>query len=119
MLKHPSEDQEQRTVVDWLKAHRIRHYATPNMAQRSYKLAQWYKLLGMSAGVPDLCIPVPKGPYHGMYIEMKSKAKSAKTSQAQEEWINYLSAVGYFVPVCRGADEAIAQLNHYLFNDNF
>ena len=32
------------------------------------------KAIGVKKGVPDLSLPVPRGRYHGLYIEMKNDA---------------------------------------------
>ena len=68
--------------------------------------------MGVKAGVPDLCLPVPRGGYAGLYIEMKYGKN--KTTEKQEEWIHSLIEQGYLVKVCWGGQEATATLEEYL-----
>ena len=43
----------------------------PNGGSRNQLEARNLKLQGVKSGVPDICLPVPRGKYHGLYIEMK------------------------------------------------
>ncbi len=70
------------------------------------------KAMGVKKGVPDLCLPVPRGNYCGLYIEMKSL--SGKARQEQQWWIEELNAQGYLAIVCNGYMEAINALKEYL-----
>lgn len=67
---------------------------------------------GVKKGVPDLCLPVPRGDYHGLYIEMKTQR--GKTSDAQGWWGDKLTEQGYFWEVCHGWESAIRVLEWYL-----
>ena len=111
-----SEHSEQCAVVEWLQWHKIRHYAVPNGGSRNKAEAARLKAEGVSPGVPDLCIPVPTGGAHGLYIEMKFGKN--KTSETQDEWISYLSGVGYTCAVCYSADAAISIVKSYLDSKN-
>lgn len=46
-------------------------YHTPNGGSRNVIEAVNLKAQGVRSGVPDICLPVPKGKYHGLYIELK------------------------------------------------
>src|SRR5699024_826416 len=46
-------------------------HAVPNGGARNIVVARKLKAEGVQRGVPDLCLPVPRGPYHGLYIELK------------------------------------------------
>ena len=74
------------------------------------------KAEGIKAGVPDLCLPVPRGKYHGAYIEMKRR-KGSKTTKEQEEWLSALALQGYAVAVCKGWEEAAKFIKKYLEGD--
>ena len=74
--------------------------------------AKHLKQQGVKAGVPDLCLPVPRGRYHGLYIEMKTE--DGHTSSDQEWWGEKLSAQGYAWKVCHGWEAATAVLAWYL-----
>lgn len=67
---------------------------------------------GVKKGVPDLCLPVPKGVYHGLYIELKTE--KGRTSQAQDWWGEKLREQGYFWEVCHGWQSATRVLEWYL-----
>lgn len=70
------------------------------------------KTMGVKKGVPDLCLPVARGGFHGMYIEMKTP--SGKASDAQRWWMMELTKQGYRAVVCHGYDAAVAELCWYL-----
>lgn len=88
---------------------------------------------GVKAGVPDLCLPVPRpkpnafdGPsnckYHGLYIELKRPKSEHKrkgvASIAQDDWQAHLSSVGYRVAVSYGWEHARDCLLQYLGRSN-
>lgn len=87
-------------------------YAIPNGGQRDPRVARMMVAEGVSKGVPDLCLPVPKKGSHGLYIEMKSKDGDLKPTQ--ECWRDYLIGQGYRHIVCRSADEAFNAIWDYL-----
>ena len=64
----PTEHEEQREFVRWFRQNHpgVRIFAIPNGGARSITTAAKLKVEGVSAGVPDLCIPA-----WGMWIEMK------------------------------------------------
>lgn len=47
-------------------------YHIPNGGSRNRLEAANLKKQGVKSGVPDICLPVARGAYHGLYIEMKS-----------------------------------------------
>lgn len=117
---HKSEAQEQADLIEWaescvrLKIHpelKLLH-AIPNGGSRDIREAKNLKRQGVKAGVPDLCLPVPKGAYHGLYIEMKVGRN--KPSAKQKEWLAALAENGYAVCVCYGAAEARKHIEKYL-----
>lgn len=67
---------------------------------------------GLKSGVPDLCLPVGRGGYFGLYIEMKVKPN--KPTPAQLAFIESLNDQGYLAVVRYGSDEAIRTLINYL-----
>lgn len=67
---------------------------------------------GMKPGVPDVCLPVPRGTYHGLYIELKTP--SGKPSDEQKWWHDQLVKQGYFALVVYGLDGAIDAIEWYL-----
>lgn len=115
----PTEDEEQMAVVEWARLQMGRWpelewlYHIPNGGKRGKIEAARFKAMGVKAGVPDLCLPVPMGRYHGLYIEMKRR-EGGKLSSDQRRWIEGLRANGYCVWRCDGAQQAIAVLEAYL-----
>lgn len=87
-------------------------HAIPNGGHRNKATAGKLKAEGVRRGVPDLCLPVPMGGYHGLYVEMK--AQGGKASPEQLEWHAALRANVYRVEVCVGADAAWRVICEYL-----
>ena len=87
-------------------------YHIPNGGSRNTIEAANLKRQGVKAGVPDLCLPAPKGKYHGLYIEMKYGDN--KPTKKQQEWIEKLTRQGYAVSVCWSYEAAKAELEKYL-----
>lgn len=69
------------------------------------------KAEGVKAGVPDLCIPIARGGYHGLFVEMKFGRN--KPTDEQMKWLSTLERNGYMATVCWGAEEAIAVIEQY------
>ena len=98
------EDNEQMILIRWAQFESGRHpelsllFHVPNGGKRSKVEAARFKAMGVQAGVPDLFLPVPRGAYHGLFIEMK--APKGRTSNAQNTWIEKLKSNGYAVKVC-------------------
>jgi len=109
----PTEAQEQVKLVTALNKLQILHYAVPNGGKRDYYEACKLRRSGVQAGVPDLCIPIARGPYHGLYIELK-RQKGGNISDAQRWWIKRLTEEGYKAEIVRGYDLAIELVLNYL-----
>lgn len=87
-------------------------YHIPNGGSRNELEAVNLKKQGVRAGVPDLCLPVARGGYHGLYIELKYGKN--KPTEKQLEWIEALRDEGYAVSICWGFEAARAELEKYL-----
>ena len=107
-----SEADEQATVVEYCELKGIPVYSIPNESKRSKAYGAKLKRQGMRKGIPDLCIPRARGPYHGLYIEMKHG--KGKLSQDQVDWINRLRAEGMCAYCCYGARNAISLIDRYM-----
>ena len=79
-------------------------YHIPNGGYRNKREAANLKRQGVRAGVPDLCLPVARGNYHGLYIELKYGTNTV--TENQREWLNRLQAQGYAVAICYGWEQA-------------
>ena len=87
-------------------------FAIPNGGHRSKATAGKLKAEGVKAGVPDICLPVARGEYHGLWIEMK--AGKNRPTQGQAAWHVHLSAEGYRVAVCWSWEAARDLIEEYL-----
>ena len=117
-MRKVSEVEEQIALFQWVAATETRCselrllFHVPN--ERKCTPAQGAKLkrMGVKSGVPDLCLPVARKGYHGLWIELKSQ--KGRVSDRQKEWIESLKQEGYLATVCYGAREAIEVLGKYL-----
>lgn len=107
-----SEHDETAAVVEYCDLKGIPIYHIPNEARRSPVTAARLKAEGLRPGVPDLCIPVARGRYHSLYIEMK--APGGKPTEEQVGWIQRLRSEGMCAYVCYGAENAIALVGRYM-----
>ncbi len=87
----------------------------PNGGRRSRWAGQRSVLMGEKKGVPDLLLPLMRGGYGALWIELK--APKGVTSLEQREWIATLRSLGYACCVCYSLDEAIKQTERYLMLD--
>ncbi len=73
------------------------------------------KAEGRKSGVPDVFLPVAKGGFHGLFIEMKrADGTPSDVSHDQTDWINALRGEGFRVEVCYGFEQARLTLVAYL-----
>ncbi|HED33725.1 MAG TPA: hypothetical protein ENJ08_05830 [Gammaproteobacteria bacterium] len=77
---------------------------------------QWLKLLkqGARKGVLDIFLPVAKGAYHGLWLEMKApKPHRSSVTTEQKEWQQRMRNEGYMARIVYGCEEAIAAIDAY------
>lgn len=112
--KKLSEAQEQIKIFNYAKYNnKLRWlFAIPNGGSRDIREATRLKLQGVKAGVSDMFLPIPNSMFHGLFIELK--VGTNKTSQLQDEFIDYVRNNGYMAKVCYGADDAIHTMLNYL-----
>lgn len=113
-----SEAQEQRALFQWAgyveqqyPELKLLHHI-PNGGKRDSRTAVNLKREGVKAGVPDICLPVARGQYHGLYIELKTV--KGKVQKNQKEWLHALEEQGYSTKVCYGWLEAREVIENYL-----
>lgn len=113
-----TEHQHAKKVAQWAKIHACKYpelellYAIPNGGQRHIAVAAKLKAEGVKRGVPDYCLPVARGSFHGLYIELK--APEGRATPEQNWWLKKLVNQGYAAGICKGADEVIRILETYL-----
>ncbi|WP_211440969.1 VRR-NUC domain-containing protein [Collimonas humicola] len=88
-------------------------FAVPNAAKRSKAVAARMLAEGMRAGVPDYMLPVPCGAFVGLAIEFK-RPKTGRTTEAQDDYIDKLTSVGWLVVVCTCPLAAFRTVQDYL-----
>ena len=117
----PREKDLQAAVVDWVKWAVARApelyllYAIPNGAVAGpgrFATVNWMKSQGMKNGVPDICLPVPRGGFSSLYIEMKTE--KGELTDDQDRFIAVLRHYGNKVHVCRSSEAAIGAIEEYL-----
>ncbi len=119
-----SEHDEQAALFTWrdLMAAQIPElnllFAVPNAAKRSPGLARWMKAEGLRSGVPDVWLPVSRGRWHGLVLEMKRSDGGAGESPEQEWWRTVLLEQGYYALVVKGWDQAKEAILRYLEGNN-
>jgi hypothetical protein len=93
-----SEHAEQAALFRWAEFARSRLpelallHAIPNGGHRHKATAARLKAEGVKRGVPDVCLPVPRGGAHGLYIELKTER--GKPTPEQLGWIRALRGRG-------------------------
>lgn len=113
-----SEHQHQVALMQWARLQEGRVpelallHAIPNGGFRHINVALGMRAEGVKPGVPDLHLPVPRGQYAGLWIELK--AERGKASPAQAWWIDQLRRQGHCACICYGHDEARKVILDYL-----
>jgi len=115
-----NENQHQALVVKWSQQAAIRSkwpelkllFHIPNERICSVQQGANLKRMGVKRGVPDLCMPVARGAYHGLFIEMKTESGTATSDQ--KWWGDQLKEQGYMWAVCKGWESAVKLLEIYL-----
>jgi hypothetical protein len=115
-----SEFDHQCALFDWSRNPAVRKYlpdldvmeASLNGVKLSKAQAGKAWAAGMLAGAWDINLPVPRGIYHGMRIEMKFGRNTLTTDQ---KWYGRrLQELGWYVVACWSWDEAREQIIDYL-----
>ena len=118
-----SESTEQQATVSWCRLQYPKHriIAIPNgqwvalKGYRKFKLIEKYKAEGLTNGVSDLLLCVARKGYHGLWIEMKDKGKTASSlSPEQIYWQSDMRDAGYKAECCFGFEQAKKIIEEYL-----
>ena len=118
-LPVPTESVEQQCLIRWANMQLGKYpeldmlYHVPNEGRRSLSTGARMKNEGLRKGVPDLVLPVPRGDYHGLYIELK-RLKYSKKTEEQKDWVKKLNQQGYYACFCNGWVEASEVIKKYL-----
>ena len=116
--KVSNESEEQERIFQW-KDYFIKKYpdleylyAIPNGEYRPPTTAARLKRQGVKAGVSDIHLPIKRGDYIGLWIELKVKPN--RPTEKQRQWLDGMTAHGHYAVVAYGADEAIDVIERYL-----
>ena len=79
-IPQAKESEEQEALFEWaaIEAGAKRElellYHIPNEGKRSGRAGAALLRQGLKRGVPDICLPVARGGYHALYIELKRRS---------------------------------------------
>ncbi len=117
-MRNQYEAKDQEAIFAWAKIResvypelKLLHHI-PNGGSRNKIEGANLKRQGVKAGVPDIYLPVPRGKYHGLYIELKHGKN--KLSDLQREWLAWLNDQGYLALCIHGWEDAIKSIENYL-----
>lgn len=114
----PTEDEEQIWLFSWAELNLGRFpelslmHHIPNGGKRSKSEAARFKAMGVKPGVSDIFLPVARGGYHGLYIELK--ARDGRVSTKQKEFLESVRREGYAGVVAFSGEEASRIIEQYL-----
>jgi hypothetical protein len=97
-------------------------FAIPNGGERNKIVAAHLKAEGVKSDVSDIFLPVPRGSWHGLFIELKrpdsiKKGKKQYAGTASNGQLQFQAAMreaGYGAVVCVGWQEAVKVIEDYL-----
>lgn len=120
MLATGSEDGEQAAIFCWaaLPEQQSKYpelkwlFAVPNGGFRNIVTAGRLKATGLKRGVSDMMLPVRRGVWPGLFIELKTI--KGVMSEEQKDFANFVRSQGYGFAKCVGWQEAVKMLVRYL-----
>ena len=116
---------EQALVIEWAQRHEgeypelkwlfssLNGIFIPGPRQVVYKIINHMKAEGMKKGIADLCLPVARHDYHGLFIEMK-RDDGGTIRNEQNDFLEFVATQRYYAQVCYGYNEAVECLEWYL-----
>ncbi len=115
-----TEAQHQQYLIKWTQQESVRRkypclkllFHIPNERYCTPQQGATLKRMGVKSGVPDMCLPVSRGKYHGLYIEMKNE--KGKSSANQKWWIDELLSQDYLAVECKSWKSAAETIESYL-----
>jgi hypothetical protein len=124
-MKNP-ESQLQIALFEWAKLCRIPHaddvmpnsklsdymYAYPLGVKLPVATAARLKRHGAKAGVTDIILPLGRGGYFGLYMELKIKPNKLTTLQI--EWIEKMRRANYDTFEAYSFEQAVEKIKFYL-----
>ena len=118
-MRRNIEEQHQRAVIQWwsyawkgfgVAEHALFHVPTGGLRHKS--TAGRLKAMGTRRGIPDLLLPIARGGFAGMAIEMKSE--NGRETDAQKIVLRWFREQCWRVEVAYTSDAAIGAIKDYL-----
>ncbi len=112
---HPESELQQACVKYFrmqFRFHALYLFAIPNGGIRSRLEASIMQGEGVTPGVADLFLALPSGPFHGLFIEIKSP--KGRISENQAHFFSRQRTVGYQCQFCNSIDGFISIVNDYM-----
>ncbi len=95
-------------------------FAIPNGGGRSIAQAAGLKAEGVKRGVADVFLPLPKGRFHGLWIEMKRPSGVVSdVSDDQIAFAKYVKGQDYWWEVCYSWQEAVNVIVAYYCGNQY
>lgn len=111
----------QRACVAWFRAqypeHELMLFAVPNGGRRGKKEARIMKGEGVTAGVADLILLLPRGPFGSLCIEMKTTRKNSRQRDSQKAWQAAAERAGNKYVIIRTQEEFEDVVTEYMGNE--
>lgn len=112
----PTERQEHLALMDWVRLQ-------PAIRDVFIHIANEYdggaikghvrRILGVRKGVSDFLLPLPRGGFASLWIELKRREGGSERVE-QREWIERMRKEGHAAYFCYGCDDAIGVIKAYL-----
>lgn len=113
-----TEARHQQNLFTWARLARAEYpelallYSIPNESKRSVSQGRRLRETGMRKGFPDLCLPVARGRFGALYIELK--AERGRVRPEQKLWLAELEEAGNLAVVAWGWEHAREIILGYL-----
>lgn len=121
-----TEDGHQKALFCWASSWRIQEiypdlrwmFHIPNGGHRHKAVALELKAMGTKKGVQDICLPIRRGDFAALWIELKIPKQGTKRAgrlrEEQTPWRDHMRSQGHAACVCRGWEEARRMIIDYL-----
>lgn len=124
LCKSGSEDGEQLALMCWCADNFEKYpelkwlHHSPNGGYRDKREAGKLVAMGTKRGFPDLFLPIPRGSWSGLFIEMKiighKNKKDGGATDEQLNWLPFLRSQNFGAIICFGWLEGRKVLIDYL-----
>ena len=109
-----SEYEASKILWEWLTWKQLDKFCfhVSNEGRRSLHTGARLKAIGLRAGVSDYFIGLPRGRFHGCFLELK--VGKNKLTKAQYELFEHMATQDYYCAWATGFDEAKQTIETYL-----